>query len=110
MNPNRNIPLRENADPTRQASAPAAGMNYCGPGSRPGPPTNQVDAACQQHDSCYNQGGLSAESDTSGLPSSQRQARAACDQQLCGSLKNINPQGALETFYKGIVGLKFECH
>ena len=30
------------------------GYNWCGPGcSGPGPPINEVDAACKAHDSCY---------------------------------------------------------
>lgn len=33
------------------------GYNWCGPGCNgPGPPVNEVDAACRDHDICYRMG------------------------------------------------------
>ena len=40
------------------------GYNWCGPGCNgPGPPLNEVDAACKAHDDCYRRGGHPCECD-----------------------------------------------
>ena len=34
--------------------------NYCGPGNIPGNPIDAIDGACEEHDQCYTDAGLSA--------------------------------------------------
>nr|WP_082732065.1 phospholipase [Sporosarcina sp. HYO08] len=40
------------------------GYNWCGPGCNgPGPPINELDAACKAHDKCYQRGRCACECD-----------------------------------------------
>lgn len=48
------LPLRKNKG---YGFCVLPGYNWCGPGCHgPGPPINDVDAACQAHDYCYGIG------------------------------------------------------
>jgi len=49
-----------------------------------GTPINGTDAACQQHDACYAQAGLSPWSNFTG-PNAQLQG---CNQQLCNAVRS----------------------
>jgi RHS repeat-associated protein len=56
--------------------------NHCGPGGM-GPDINGTDAACHQHDDCYNSGGFTPGSNFQGH-NAQLQA---CNQQLCNAAR-----------------------
>jgi RHS repeat-associated protein len=56
--------------------------NHCGPGGM-GPDINGTDAACHQHDDCYDRGGFTMWSNFQG-PNAQLQA---CNQQLCNAVR-----------------------
>ena len=57
--------------------SPYEGYNWCGPGSRPGPPTNCVDAACKKHDECYDRCRVRAA--TRWFPNTFSACPAKCD-------------------------------
>ncbi|MBW4028966.1 MAG: hypothetical protein HIU93_16500 [Acidobacteria bacterium] len=64
--------------------------NHCGAGGM-GPDINSTDAACHVHDDCYDAIHLTADQYTSGnLTPAQVQGAAACNQQLCNSVLNVN--------------------
>ena len=64
--------------------------NHCGAGGM-GPDINSTDAACHQHDDCYDAIHLTADQYTSGnLTPGQVQGAAACNQQLCNAALNAN--------------------
>ena len=58
--------------------------NYCGPGNLPGAPISSLDAACKDHDECYDKAGLSAHdvSNPSSLSSEKKDAKRSCDARL----------------------------
>ena len=49
--------IKQPIAPTDQAPLLLHG-NYCGPGNRPGPPVDALDAACMRHDACMPAKGL----------------------------------------------------
>ena len=64
--------------------------NHCGAGGM-GPDVNSTDAACHVHDDCFDAIHLTADQYTSGQASpAQVQGAAACNQQLCNSVLNVN--------------------
>ncbi len=84
--------------------------NYCGPGANGGWPTNNVDAACMQHDQDYADAGISFLDRLNPFTSPQkRQAAAAADQELCGSVSNVVPSGGQEFYDAWGVSLAFGC-
>ena len=77
--------------------------NYCGPGSKPGPPISCVDAACKDHDDCYTKCGASGISGAlSGGP-----CTTACDRSLCAALKLCAPKCLKERMAKAVINIIF---
>lgn len=57
------------------------GYNWCGPGCNgPGPPVNDVDAACKAHDKCYR----------------DNRNRCECDQEFLCRLERKTDSKSLE--------------
>lgn len=89
--------------PYQYANAPSNGIgqqvpvhgpwtygNHCGAGGM-GPDVNSTDGACHVHDDCFDAIHLTADQYTSGQASpAQVQGAAACNQQLCNSVLNVN--------------------
>ena len=69
--------------------------NYCGAGGM-GTPINAVDAACQQHDSCFGNTGadwtnMQSEAAWQRLSPTQQVNVQACNQTLCNAMTTISP-------------------
>jgi len=81
---------------------------YCGPGTGSGAPVNQVDAACQIHDQCYQDAGVTAADIFKPLRGAAKTgAINACDAQLCNRLTTIMPENGTENADAFFVGLFF---
>jgi len=73
---------------------PFPGYNYCGEGSNFGEePVNELDAACREHDNCYNKLGLAGAIGVLNpfLDECTREKKKDCDKQLCYKAINFNP-------------------
>jgi hypothetical protein len=69
---------------------------------------NQVDAACQVHDQCYQDAGLNGgDIFNPNLSPANRMALNACDAQLCKRLATIMPQNRTENGDAFFVGVFF---
>lgn len=79
--------------PNQANTQPAPGFNWCGPGNNGLPPSSQinltVDTACQAHDNCYTQAGLSymAVLFPFNLTPDERSAKGVCDRALCNVVR-----------------------
>jgi len=81
---------------------------YCGPGTGSGAPVNQVDAACQAHDQCYQNAGVTgADIFNPARGPAKTAAINACDAQLCKRLTTIVPETRTENGDAFFVGLFF---
>ena len=81
---------------------------YCGPGTGSGAPVNQVDAACQAHDQCYQNAGVTgADIFNPARGPTKTAAIKACDAQLCKRLTTIVPENRTENGDAFFVGLFF---
>jgi hypothetical protein len=70
--------------------------NYCGPGNIPGNPIDAIDSACEEHDQCYTDAGLSAFDVV--FPSKDKTRickKEKCDNDLCESLWRL-PGGTIK--------------
>ncbi len=82
--------------------------NYCGPGTGSGSPVNQVDAACQVHDLCYQNAGVTGADILNPARSAAKTAGInACGAQLCNRLTTIVPENRTENGDAFFVGLFF---
>jgi RHS repeat-associated protein len=64
------------------------GTHHCGPGGW-GSTNGPVDAACYQHDTCYDNVRIGALNILFGsVPASAKAGQATCDQQLCQTISN----------------------
>jgi RHS repeat-associated protein len=88
---------------------PFGGLHWCGPGGS-GIPVNQVDAACRQHDLCYEVEGLGERNYYPKNNTPEEQARKdACDQYLCCLLGNMTPKSKWEMWDLFGVAYWFGC-
>lgn len=78
------------------------GTHYCGPGGW-GSTNGPVDAACYQHDLCYDGVGIGAGNVFTGtVPAAAQAGKAACDQQLCQTTSqnsNYTPDQMAQQFW-----------
>ena len=95
-----------NADPS--GKIPAYG-NYCGVGANPGDPIDELDAACREHDLCYDQAGLDANNAEARSKQDHNACRKAdeCDDEICKKAKKFVPRGLRAIVAKAIVIEKF---
>ncbi len=85
--------------------------NYCGPGGY-GPTLTRVDAACKQHDACYDNANASWLNNVFGTGGAAKQAAIqACNAQLCSSLQSTlyDWPTSQEAGQATIVGAAFGC-
>jgi RHS repeat-associated protein len=72
---------------------PFPGFNYCGPGNNLGRPTNDLDRACQRHDTCYGNAGVEG---LAGLMGGGGTSKACeldqCDINLCAETIEALPR------------------
>jgi RHS repeat-associated protein len=96
--------------------------HYCGPGGG-GPNENARDELCHQHDDCFTNLGVDASQYRSGtVPSDMLPGVAACNQQLCDGLLQLNASNAptpiSDRVYNALIVLYFtlggpsagQCH
>jgi len=88
------------------------GTHWCGPGGA-GPPVNGLDQACQAHDYCYDNHGLTVQDNFNPfLSSSKKAALQMCNQRLCDASRSILTRplgGAYVNRYFTYVGVA-RCH
>ena len=74
------------------------GTHWCGPGGA-GPPINGLDQACQAHDKCYDDNGLSIGSNYNPfLPPDKKQALERCNKALCNAAAQSSDPGSIRVF------------
>ena len=87
--------------------------NYCGPGANGGWPTNNVDAACMQHDEAYADAGINWRTKLNLMvnpwASRGKKQAAAADQELCSSVGSVVPASSQEFYDQWGVSLFFGC-
>jgi len=69
--------------------------NYCGRGARLGQPVDELDAACREHDLCYDQSGLDADNVEIRSEQDLNVCNKAdeCDDQICEKARKFVPRG-----------------
>jgi hypothetical protein len=83
--------------------------NYCGRGNNPGTePVDDLDRACQEHDECYENNGVSSDQIWAGdlvlNPGLGNEAcpQDACDDALCEAARNFDTGGWDKLFQSGV--------
>jgi hypothetical protein len=90
----RRYRIRGPSNPSGQYSTRLFGTHWCGPGGA-GPTVNQLDAACQAHDQCYDANGFTPGSNWNPFQSpNQIQALQQCNQNLCNAAAQTNDPGS----------------
>jgi RHS repeat-associated protein len=78
--------------------------NYCGKGSTPGAPKDELDAACKEHDDCYGALGLTG---WSGAGGSGSKCKQKCDHKLCQAARYFRPKDSEGMRAKVVIRLLF---
>jgi len=86
------------------------GTHWCGPGGA-GSPVNDLDAACQSHDKCYDSGGFSALSNFKNLSATDAANLKACNQLLCNAARQSSAPGSssVNLYFTVVVPSKVAC-
>jgi RHS repeat-associated protein len=85
------------------------GTHWCGPGGA-GDPNSPADAACQAHDTCYDQSSLTVFDNFRTLSPDKAAAMQACNQALCNAERATNSStGRLVVDYFSSTG-NYRCH